>query len=50
MASENKKRKANNSPAIYGFSLKEKFMRFKRLLFYNSAQRQQNKKIDDNLN
>jgi hypothetical protein len=39
MASENKKRKEKNCNSNHGFALKEKNMKLKRLLYYNSSQR-----------
>jgi hypothetical protein len=47
MASENKKRKEKNSNSTHGFALKEKLMKLKRALFYNSSKRKELKKIED---
>ena len=47
MASENKKKKEKNCNSSHGFALKEKLMRLKRLLFYNSSTRKDLKKIKD---
>ena len=45
MASENKKRKQKN--AYTEASMKEKRTKLKRVLYYNPANRQQNKKISN---
>jgi len=47
MASENKKRKEKNSNSNHGFSLKEKLMKLKRVLFYNASKRKELKKIQE---
>ena len=47
MASESKKRKMKNSYTNRGFALKEKLMKLKRVLFYNSSKRKELKKITD---
>ena len=45
MASENKKKKDKNLNSCHGFALKEKNSKHKRFLFYNSAKRQESKKM-----
>lgn len=47
MASENKKKKEKNCNSYHGFALKEKMMKLKRLLFFNSSKRKELKKIKD---
>lgn len=47
MASENKKKKEKNCNSNHGFALKEKMMKLKRLLFFNSSKRKELKKIKD---
>lgn len=47
MASENKKHKMNNAHSNHGFALKEKNMRIKRRLFFNSSIRKKLNKIMD---
>lgn len=47
MASENKKKKEKNCNSDHGFALKEKMMKLKRLLFFNSSKRKELKKIKD---
>ena len=44
--SENKKRKERNCYSNHGFAMKEKNLKIKRLLYYNSSTRQVNKKIN----
>lgn len=46
MASQNKKNKEKNCYSNHGFALKEKFMKIKRLLYFNSSMRRENNKID----
>lgn len=45
MASENKKKKEKNCNSYHGHALKEKFIKLKRLLYFNSSKRQELKKI-----
>jgi len=47
MASENKKNKEKNCYSNHGMALKEKTTKLKRLLYYNSSQRQENKKVKE---
>lgn len=44
MASENKKRKEKNCNSGHGFALKEKVLKLKRLLYFNSSKRQELKR------
>lgn len=49
MTSENKKRKEKNRfHSSHGFALKEKLLKLKRFLYFNSSKRQELKKIEDN--
>lgn len=49
MTSENKRRKEKNtSHSCHGFALKEKLMKLKGALYFNSSKRQELKKINDN--
>jgi len=43
MASENKKRKEKNNPSDHGFALKNKDVKMKRMLYYNSSTRKEGK-------
>lgn len=47
MASENKKKKEKNCHSNHGFALKEKLMKLKRLLYFNSSTRKELKKIKE---
>jgi hypothetical protein len=47
MASENKKRKMKNAHSHHGFALKEKDLKMRRRLFFNSSTRKQNNKRKD---
>ena len=47
MSSQNKKKKEKNYYSNHGFALKEKLMKLKRLLYFNSSKRQELKKIKD---
>lgn len=44
MASEKKKRKEKRCNSNHGFALKEKNLKIRRLLYFNSSQRKQNNK------
>jgi hypothetical protein len=49
MTAESKKRKEKNNPhSNHGFALKVKQTKLKRRLYFNSSQRQENNKINDN--
>lgn len=45
MASQNKKNKEDNCNSNHGFALKESGIKLKRRLYFNSSNRQQNKKV-----
>lgn len=46
MTSESKRRKEKNNPHSYhGFALKEKLMKLKGMLYFNSSKRKELKKI-----
>lgn len=45
MSSQNKKNKEKNCNSYHGFALKEKNMKLKRLLFFNSSKRKELKNI-----
>lgn len=44
MSSQNKRKKEKNSNSWHGFALKEKLMKLKRRLFFNSSLRSEMKK------
>lgn len=48
MASQNKKNKEKNCYSDHGFALKEKLMKIKGLLYFNSSMRRENNKINLN--
>ena len=50
MTSENKRRKERNNPhSCHGFAMKEKLMKLKGWLYFNSSKRQELKKIDNEI-
>ena len=47
MASKNKRNKEKNCHSNHGFALKEKLMKMKKILYFNSSKRKELKNIKD---